>query len=101
MFNLNVQFNIAQQGGLHGIGLMILSILNSLIPILIGLAVILFVYGLIRYVTTDNQDTKKEAIRVIVYGIVALFVMVSIWGLVGVLQYTFQVPTMRIQTIRP
>ena len=56
--------------------------LNSLIPIIIGLAVLLFIWGLFRYFSTDSQNTKKQAVRIIGYGIVSIFVMVSLWGII-------------------
>ena len=67
------------------------SILASLIPVLIGLAALLFFWGLIRYLTTTNENTRKEAINVIIYGIITLFVMVAIWGLVNIIAVTFDV----------
>jgi uncharacterized membrane protein YidH (DUF202 family) len=55
---------------------------------LIGLAVLLFIWGLFRYYTTDSQNTKKEAVKIIGYGVVSIFVMVSLWGLVNLISYT-------------
>lgn len=67
---------------------LLIDILYFMIPVLIGLAVLLFIWGLFRYYTTDNQNTKKEAVSIIGYGIVSIFVMVSLWGLVNLITYT-------------
>ena len=65
------------------------NILNSIIPIIIGLAVVYFLWGVFGYVTAGADDKKKEARDVMIYGIIAIFVMVSVWGLVNLLVDTF------------
>lgn len=61
-----------------------------LIPFAIGLAVLFFIWGLIKYVSAGgDSDKQKEARDTIIWGIVILFVMVSVWGLVNVLINTF------------
>lgn len=62
---------------------MFLNFLNLLIPVIVGLAVLLFIWGLVRYYASDGEDTKKQALRIIGYGIVSIFVMVSIWGIIN------------------
>lgn len=66
-----------------------IEVLDFMVPLLIGLAVLLFLWGLLRYYSTDNQNTKKEAINIIGYGVISIFVMVSIWGLVNLIVDTF------------
>ena len=56
-------------------GLMI----RTLIPILIGLALVVFFWGIIQYLFTD---AKEKGSKLMFWGIVALFVMVSVWGLI-------------------
>ena len=65
------------------------AILNVIIPILITLAVVYVIYGVIKYATAKDEDAQKEGRTVIVSGIIALFVIVSIWGLVAILNSTF------------
>jgi len=74
---------------LNEIILMVVVILNALIPVLIGLAVLLFIWGVLRYYISDSSNTKKEAVKIIGYGIVSIFVMVSLWGLVFVIANSF------------
>lgn len=63
---------------------------SSLIPLLITLSVIVFIIGVIKYIAGADDSAKREDGRkFMLYGIVALFVMISIWGLVGILQGTF------------
>ncbi len=56
-----------------------------------GLTVIYFLWGVLKYIqSTDSDEKRKEAITTMTYGIIAIFVMVSMWGLVTVLQNTFE-----------
>ncbi|MBI4120990.1 MAG: hypothetical protein HY457_01920 [Parcubacteria group bacterium] len=66
-----------------------LQILALLIPLILTLALIAFLWGVFRYVIAKGPEDKKEAINVIVWGLIGLFVMVSVWGLVSVLTNTF------------
>ena len=70
--------------------LFINRIINQLIPIVIGLAVLFFLFALLKYVTAKDAEAQIEARNLIITGIVVLFVMVSVWGLVNILKTTFQ-----------
>lgn len=66
------------------------SILSPLIPILIGLAVVVFLWGILKYITAGGDEKKRsEGIKFMAFGIIGLFVMVSVWGLVNILTGTF------------
>lgn len=67
------------------------SILNVIIPIVITVAVIIFIVGVVKYVTASDEEKQAEARKLMISGIIGLFVIVSIWGLVRVLQNTFGV----------
>lgn len=67
------------------------TLLNGLIGLLITLAIIAFFYGLIKYLFTGATEGKSEGLKVMLYGVITIFVMVSIWGIVRLLQSTFQV----------
>ncbi len=64
--------------------LAIFSIINSLVPIVAGLVLLLFFWGLAKYVYhSDSEDSREEGRRLMFWGVIALFVMVSVWGLVN------------------
>lgn len=64
--------------------------LNLLIPLIIGLALLSFIYGLFLYIGQAGDESKrKEGLSYIVYGIIGFFVMVSVWSLIGILTGTF------------
>lgn len=64
------------------------GILDQLIPLVIGLAVLVFLWGVLQYVVSKGADDKAMARSTMLYGILGLFVMVSVWGLVGLLSQT-------------
>jgi hypothetical protein len=59
--------------------------ISALVPILIALAVVVLFYGIVRYIWGGAED-KEKAKNLLIWGVIALAVMVSIWGLVGLLQ---------------
>ena len=64
------------------------NILDILIPILVTAALVYFIYGVVRYVISSDSDDKEKARSVITRGVLGLFIIVSIWGLVGIIQTT-------------
>ncbi len=62
------------------------GIVEFLVPLLIALALLFFLYGLVRFLLNSNdEDGRKEARGQMIWGIIALFVIVSVWGLVALL----------------
>lgn len=66
------------------------QILNLLVPILITVAVLWFFWGLIEYIKggPEQKDTGKHYM---IWSVIALFVMVSIFGLIGLIGNTFSI----------
>jgi heme/copper-type cytochrome/quinol oxidase subunit 4 len=68
------------------------QLIGAATPIVVALALVYFFWGLANFIFNSGEDGKrKEAIAIMIYGIIALFVMVSIWGIINVLQTTFNV----------
>jgi hypothetical protein len=57
-------------------------ILNSIIPILLTLGVLYFVWGVIQYMINPEAEEKKKGRNKIIYGIIGLVIIVSLWGIV-------------------
>ena len=58
------------------------TIINTtLIPLVFALALLLFFWGMVKYIRSSGGD-KEEGKKIMVWGIVALFVMSCVWGLV-------------------
>lgn len=68
------------------------DIINLIIPLMVAIALIAFFYGLIIYLFSQgNEENKGKGKGIMLWGIVALFVMVSIWGIVRVIADTFNI----------
>jgi hypothetical protein len=66
------------------------TLMNAIVPLLVSLAIAGFVYGIIQYfLNPENEEKRKNGKSFMLWGLITLFVMVSIWGLVGVLSNTF------------
>ena len=51
--------------------------------IIIAIGLITFLWGVVQYITAGADEEKRVAARnMMLYGIIALFVMVAVWGLV-------------------
>ncbi len=69
--------------------LFINGILKPLIPLLIGLAIVVFFYGIIIFVLSEGGEKKNEGKQYMFWGVIGIFVMVSVWGLVNLIKETF------------
>jgi len=77
---------------LKGVADIFLKIFQVFVPVIIGLAVLIFLWGIAKFVlNAGNEQAREEGKRLMIWGIVALFVMVSVWGLVQILIATFGV----------
>lgn len=63
----------------------VITEINRVIPFLIGVAFVLVLVGIFKYVAAGGDNEKiAEGRRVIIWGVLILFVMLSFWGLVTV-----------------
>lgn len=64
--------------------------LDLLVPLLISLAVILFMWGMVVFMAnTDNEQARTSGKTKMIWGVVILFVMLSVWGFVEILDTIF------------
>jgi fumarate reductase subunit C len=56
---------------------------EALIPIILGLAILVFLWGVLKYGLSKDDESRKESISIIINGIIIIFVMVSVWGIVS------------------
>lgn len=67
---------------------------NVVIQILIAFAVIYIIFQVIRYIMNGDKPEERATIgKGVLWGIVGLFVILSIWGLVRILTNTFRTDT--------
>lgn len=78
------------------------SIGDTVVVLLISFAVIWIIISVVRYMLAGSEDRSARG-KDILWGIVGLFVILSIWGLVAILKGTFttntNVPTNQFPTI--
>ncbi len=66
------------------------NINKGVIPLIFALALVMFVWGVTQYVINSSDEAKKEKGRqFMLWGIIALTVMVGVWGLVHIFGATF------------
>ena len=81
-------------GGLWNLFSIVMDFLSQAVILLIALAVVFFLYGILKYITAGDDEEKRTKMKnTIIYGIIGLFVMVSFWGIVNILINTFELDT--------
>ncbi len=70
------------------------GLVSRLTLIAAGVALLVFLWGLAKFIFKSGGDEKshEEGIAIMKWGIVALFVMVSVWGIVNFMQSTLGLP---------
>ncbi len=72
-----------------------------LIPLMITLATIYVMYAVVGFIGADqNSQKKEEKKQQIFWGIIGLFVIITVWSLVAVVANTFDVLSGE-QVLRP
>lgn len=80
----------AQGTTLENIFTQILGLINIVAGLIVALAVVYFLWGVAKYVGSQGDaSAREEARNTMIWGIIAIFVMVSVWGLVNLLRDTF------------
>lgn len=68
----------------------LLGIVGRLIYLIIALALVSFLYGILKlsFIDGHKPEAREQARKFMFWGIVSLFVMVSVWGLVSIFKVT-------------
>ncbi len=70
----------------------IITIVNALVPFMLTLAVLYFLWGLAKFVLAAGDEGSRDSGKsIMVWGVIAITVMVSLWGLVALLQGIFNI----------
>jgi uncharacterized membrane protein len=65
----------------------LLIIIENLTGLGAAVALLFFVFGIVKYLTHgDNAAKRTESAQTITYGLIALFVLITVWSLVQLLQ---------------
>ena len=85
---------IAYANGLIEVFQVVQTVLSALIPISITLALVYFIWGISQFILVSGNDEKREeGKQKIIWGIISIFVIVSIWGIVNFIGSSFGIGT--------
>jgi hypothetical protein len=79
---------VAQTDGINRLIDQVQNLIARLVPVVIGLALLLFLWGVLQFLLSKEDTGKSDAKNFMLWGIITLFVMVSVWGLVQILSDT-------------
>lgn len=67
-------------GNIRDLVLSFKNLLDLAFPVVAGLALLGFFWGLVKYIWGGAED-KEKGKNIMIYGVIALFVMFAIWGI--------------------
>ena len=75
--------------------------LNYIVPALVTIAVVYFIWGVITFMTSSDEEAKKTGRTKIINGLIGLFVIVAFWGIIAVVKNSFDIGNATGQNITP
>lgn len=63
--------------------------LGYITPVLVTVAVVYFIWVVIQYTISGDENKKKEAKAAIPKALIGLFIIVAFWGILSVVRNTF------------
>lgn len=68
----------------------LINLLSLTIPVIVALALLIFFWGIFLFVrNVGDEGAREEGKKLIIWGLIALFVMVAFFGLVRIVSTTF------------
>jgi hypothetical protein len=63
------------------------SIVSAVVPLLIGVTVVVFFWNVVKFVAGGaDEGARAEAKQMMIWSLIAILVMVSLWGIIGLLK---------------
>ena len=76
------------------------DLIQQLIPITAAIALLVFFWGLVKFITKAGDEAAlAEGRRLMIWGVVALFVLVTVWGLTEFIGNQLNIQPRSIQPI--
>ena len=61
----------------------LVDLIDTAIPVLVSAAVLVFFWGLAKFIrNSGNEKSHTDGRNLMIWGVIGLFVMVTVWGLV-------------------
>jgi hypothetical protein len=82
--------------------MIVVNLIRSVIPVIIAFAVIAFFWGMLKFMRSLSGDTKgiESGKSFMIWGLIALFVLFSVWGILGLLSTSAGFGGLRYPIIR-
>lgn len=65
----------------------VLKVIDYLVLMVLALALVFFLWGMTQFIrNADSEEGRKNGKQVMLWGLIALFVMTSVWGIIHFLQ---------------
>ncbi|MEI8130226.1 MAG: hypothetical protein WCG55_01850 [bacterium] len=62
---------------------------QSIVPFLFAVAIVIFMYGVVKFIGTQESSEREAGKQFMLWGIIALAVMFSVWGITTLVGSTF------------
>lgn len=60
------------------------------ITFIVGLTVVVFIWGIVKYIyKADSQAEREKGKNLMIWGLVGIFILFALWGILEVLGNTF------------
>ncbi len=67
------------------------EILNPLYRVLLAIAIAVFIWGLVEFIwNADNENKKSVGKQHIIWGLIGLFIMLSVGGIIKIIESFLQ-----------
>ncbi|MCI0532967.1 hypothetical protein L0Y49_01975 [bacterium] len=63
--------------------------INLAIQVAVAIALIVFFWGVSKHFTASSDQEREAARGTMVWGVVAIFIIASFWGIIALVQNTF------------
>lgn len=78
------------------------GIMNTLVPLILIVATIVFIWGIVStLISGGDVEKRKQGRDLVLYGLIGLFVISAVWGLVAIIGNTISTPTITQPKIAP
>jgi hypothetical protein len=85
--------NNANFGWINSLIQQVGTVITNLIPLLIAIALLVFIWGVVKFISAADDSARDDGKKKMIWGIVGLFVIISVWGLVALLRQLVGVGT--------
>ncbi len=78
--------SFAEEGGIGDVLATLQELLGSLYLIILALVGIVFAWSLFNFIFKADKDEKGKSKTTLIWSLIAMFLLVSVWGIVHILQ---------------